>query len=109
MGMLIFNFLSQATIAAITQLQAEAGVSETSLLNFVLSDGVTLVATRYASEGSQAATLYYAEGGSFDRVADSARSSGDGEARASASTPAMARGTSVAGTQLERLGQFVSP
>ena len=45
----------------------------------------------------QAATLYYAEGGSFDRVADTQRSSENGEARSNASTPAAARGTSVTG------------
>lgn len=90
-------YRSQATIAAITELQTAGGIKETSLLNFVVSDGVTTVATRYASEGSQAATLYYAEGRSFQRVANTQRSSGEGEARGNISTPALARGTSVAG------------
>ena len=89
----------QATIAAITELQTAAGIKETSLLNFVVSDGITTVATRYASEGSQAATLYYAEGGSFERVADSVPRSGEAEARGSASTPVLARGTSVKGAK----------
>lgn len=48
----------QATIAAITELQVAAGIQETSLLNFVVSDGVTLVATRYASEGSQVGSIF---------------------------------------------------
>ena len=43
----------QATIAGITALQAAAGVTEDSLLNFVVSDGATLVATRFASENTQ--------------------------------------------------------
>ena len=50
-------FCSQATIASITELQAAAGVTDESLLNFVVSDGATLVATRFASENTQACTL----------------------------------------------------
>lgn len=39
-----------------------------SLLNYVVSDGSTLIATRFVRpEAEGAATLYYAEGGSFDR------------------------------------------
>lgn len=53
----------QATVATITELQAEAGVTDVSLLNFVVSDGATLVATRYVSrEECPAATMYYAQG-----------------------------------------------
>ena len=53
----------QATVATITELQAEAGVTDVSLLNFVVSDGATLVATRYVSrEDCPAATMYYAQG-----------------------------------------------
>ena len=54
----------QATVATITLVQEEAGeTTEVSLLNFVVSDGPTLVATRYASrEDCPAATMYYAEG-----------------------------------------------
>lgn len=41
---------------------------DTSLLNFVVSDGSTLIATRFVRpESDGAATLYYAEGASFDR------------------------------------------
>ena len=53
----------QATVADITRFQQEAGETEVSLLNFVVSDGPTLVATRYASrDDCAAATMYYAEG-----------------------------------------------
>jgi hypothetical protein len=57
---------AQATFAAITAAQQEAGVAEVSLLNFALSDGATLLATRYVShEHEEAASLYYAEGSAF--------------------------------------------
>ena len=46
----------QATIASITAFQAAAGVTDDSLLNFVVSDGATLVATRFASENTQVST-----------------------------------------------------
>lgn len=44
-------------------IQQSHGVTATSLLNFVVSDGATLVATRFVyPEGENAASLYYAEG-----------------------------------------------
>ena len=51
-------------MASITALQREAGeAEEVSLLNFVVSDGATLVATRFVSrDDCAAATMYYAEG-----------------------------------------------
>lgn len=53
----------QDTIATITRVQQQRGISETSLLNFVVSDGTTIVATRFVTPDSDtAATLYYAEG-----------------------------------------------
>jgi glutamine amidotransferase len=53
----------QDTVSTICHVQEVFGVTETSLLNFVVSDGSTLVATRFVNPpGSQAATLYYAEG-----------------------------------------------
>ena len=61
----------------------------------MVSDGATLVATRFASENTQAATLYYAEGGSFERVASTQRASVDGAELGKGSM--SARGTSVAG------------
>ncbi len=48
--------MMQATIASITAFQAAAGVTDDSLLNFVVSDGATLVATRFASENTQVGT-----------------------------------------------------
>jgi hypothetical protein len=41
--------VTQATIAAITELQQAVGVMEISLLNFVVSDGSNLIATRFVS------------------------------------------------------------
>ena len=56
----------QATLASITAAQEAAAVTEVSLLNFVVSDGATLVATRYVSrDDEEAASLYYAEGSAF--------------------------------------------
>ena len=56
----------QATLASIRTAQEGAAIAEVSLLNFVVSDGSTLVATRYVShEGEEAASLYYAEGSAF--------------------------------------------
>jgi hypothetical protein len=53
----------QDTISTIARLQAAAGVSDTSLLNYVLSDGACLIATRCVlPETADAASLYYAEG-----------------------------------------------
>jgi glutamine amidotransferase len=53
----------QATIATITSVQRQKGVTATSLLNFVVSDGNCLLATRFVHPGSaDAASLYYAEG-----------------------------------------------
>lgn len=51
----------QATFASITAAQEEAGITEVSLLNFAMSDGSTLIATRYVShEDEEPASLYYA-------------------------------------------------
>jgi glutamine amidotransferase len=54
----------QATIATITSIQRQKGVTETSLLNYIMSDGNCMIATRFVSpETADAASLYYAEGG----------------------------------------------
>lgn len=64
--------------------QEDAQVTEVSLLNFVVSDGSTLVATRYVShENEEAASLYYAEGSTFHRLPPEQR------ALDAPSTPAM--------------------
>lgn len=58
----------EATVATITEFQAAEGITDVSLLNFVVSDGKTLIATRYVSaDGCPAATMYYAQGASFER------------------------------------------
>eukprot|EP00884_Botryococcus_braunii_P000756 jgi/Botrbrau1/10681/Bobra.139_2s0011.1 len=62
----------EATITCIREAQEAAGITGTSLLNFCVSDGQTLIATRYVShEGEPAASLYYAEGSEFQRCRDS--------------------------------------
>lgn len=61
--------LLQAAISTITRIQDQMGISDVSLLNFVVSDGATMIATRFVRpENEAAATLYYAEGASFDRL-----------------------------------------
>lgn len=43
-----------ATIRTINKLSRDAGITSTHLLNFCVSDGETVVATRYASPGAPA-------------------------------------------------------
>ncbi len=51
------------TLATISRVQQQHGITAVSLLNFVVSDGSTMVATRYAYPEHEApASLYYAEG-----------------------------------------------
>ena len=58
----------QAAISTISRIQEEEGVTDTSLLNFVASDGETTVATRYvSSDTAQPASLYFAEGQAYER------------------------------------------
>jgi hypothetical protein len=54
-------------IECISAAQQAAGITtDTSLLNFVVTDGRTLIATRFVSPlGEEPASLYYAEGTSF--------------------------------------------
>ena len=60
----------QATVSTITKIQRENGIDGLSLLNFVVTDGVTMVATRYASDPKAIpASLYYAEGYLYERNA----------------------------------------
>jgi hypothetical protein len=66
--LLLLLLLLQAAISTICEVQDSLGVRDISLLNFVVSDGSTLIATRFVRPDSEsAATLYYAEGASFDR------------------------------------------
>jgi glutamine amidotransferase len=56
-------------ITTLTRALDEAGVVDTSLLNFVVTDGRAMVATRYACNKHPtctAASLYYASGSSFE-------------------------------------------
>jgi glutamine amidotransferase len=93
----------QAAIATISRVQAEAGVTETSLLNFVVSDGETLVATRYVShETEAAASLYYAEASAYGRAAATGPAPAAGAAAAAvrsagAAGAVGARGAAVTG------------
>ncbi len=53
----------QDAIQTIGQLQCAANITETSLLNFCVSDGSCMVSTRFVTpETGDAASLYYAEG-----------------------------------------------
>ncbi|KAL1405287.1 glutamine amidotransferase subunit [Vanrija albida] len=55
------------TIKFINQLSKEAGITGPSLMNFVVSDGHTVVATRYiSSRTSEASSLFFSSGTSFD-------------------------------------------
>ncbi|CAI5952770.1 unnamed protein product [Closterium sp. NIES-64] len=60
----------EATINEVNQLCGEAGVAdELSLLNFVVSDGRTVVATKYCNlPHEECATLYYASGSRFEAL-----------------------------------------
>jgi predicted glutamine amidotransferase/WD40 repeat protein len=93
----------QAAIATISRVQAEAGVTETSLLNFVVSDGETLVATRYVSHKTEAAaSLYYAEASAYGRAAATGPAPAAGAAAAAvrsagAAGAVGARGAAVTG------------
>jgi predicted glutamine amidotransferase len=57
----------QSVFETIAKVQAEAGIEQdVSLLNFVVTDGRTLIATRFVSSTlANPASLYYAEGTSF--------------------------------------------
>ncbi|GBF92924.1 hypothetical protein Rsub_05760 [Raphidocelis subcapitata] len=89
----------QDTVAAICRAQRECGVAETSLLNFVVSDGTTMVATRFVSpESGGAATLYYAEGSTFSRQLETpfARANSVGASLAAGGSPTAAAGGTAA-------------
>lgn len=84
--------LLQAAISTITRVQDQMGISDVSLLNFVVSDGATMIATRFVRpESEAAATLYYAEGASFDRLQPQQHHASSHEQQAAAG-PAAAGG-----------------
>ena len=97
------DFISlQATLALIADTQRAAGITETSLLNFVVTDGHTMIATRCVfPETEAAASLYYAEGSAFQRSPRPEQSPlpprAKPEMKASLDSRASARDTSVTG------------
>ncbi|KAF9787175.1 N-terminal nucleophile aminohydrolase [Thelephora terrestris] len=59
-----------ATIATINQFHQDAGIMEPSLLNFCVTDGESVVATRYiSSRKDEAASLWFSSGTSFSEYA----------------------------------------
>ena len=112
----------QATIATITRIQAATGIIDVSLLNYVVSDGATLVATRFVShEGDAPASLYYAEGSSYQRsstqgevsrkvsAAASALNAGGGEQGAAGARSKSVTGERGEGRRGERGGRRSQP
>jgi len=58
------------TIASINKLQEEAGITEPSLMNFCVTDGESVVATRYiSSREDAAASLWFSSGTAFSEYA----------------------------------------
>ncbi|KAJ1907252.1 glutamine amidotransferase subunit, partial [Coemansia sp. S17] len=70
-----FQELRRAMLATIAQLNRwldEAGVEETSLMNFAVTDGQSVVCTRYITScDMEGASLYYSSGSEFRSDADS--------------------------------------
>ncbi|KAH7104128.1 glutamine amidotransferase [Auriculariales sp. MPI-PUGE-AT-0066] len=59
-----------ATIATLNELARDAGITEPSLLNFCVTDGESVVATRYiSSKTDEAASLYFSSGSAFHEYA----------------------------------------
>ncbi|KAI7954186.1 hypothetical protein MJO28_006733 [Puccinia striiformis f. sp. tritici] len=59
------------TIKRIRELCSQAGISEPSLLNFAVTDGQSVVATRYVNSSTdEAASLYFSTGTSFEAAID---------------------------------------
>ncbi|KAK4052658.1 glutamine amidotransferase subunit [Microbotryomycetes sp. JL201] len=58
-----------ATVSILASYTREAGVQEPSLMNFCVSDGVSVVATRYITSATEeAASLFYSTGSTFEEV-----------------------------------------
>ncbi|TFK93505.1 N-terminal nucleophile aminohydrolase [Polyporus arcularius HHB13444] len=61
----------QDTIAHINALSEEFGITEPSLMNFCVTDGETVVATRYiSSRTDEAASLWFSSGSTFSEYAE---------------------------------------
>jgi len=59
------------TIAALNSFASEAGITEPSLMNFCVTDGETVVATRYiSSRKDEAASLWFSSGTTFSEYAE---------------------------------------
>jgi len=59
------------TIASINQFSEEAGITEPSLMNFCVTDGVSVVATRYvSSRNDAAASLWFSSGTTFSEYSE---------------------------------------
>jgi len=59
------------TIAALNGFAEAAGVTEPSLMNFCLTDGDTVIATRYiSSDKDEAASLWFSSGTTFSEDAE---------------------------------------
>jgi len=58
------------TIAHLNEMARDAGITEPSLLNFIVTDGSTIVASRYiSSRVDEAASLYFSSGTTFNEYA----------------------------------------
>lgn len=66
-----YRTLQQAvlnTIASLNKWAEEAGTHEPSLLNFCVTDGHSIIATRYISSATdEAASLWFSTGSSFEQ------------------------------------------
>lgn len=51
-----------ATIAELERLRLDAGIEDSSFMNFVVCDGESIVASRYSSQGDDGASLHYVSG-----------------------------------------------
>ncbi|KAJ8595922.1 N-terminal nucleophile aminohydrolase [Rhizopogon salebrosus TDB-379] len=59
------------TIAALNQYAEEAGITEPSLMNFCVTDGESIIATRYiSSRHDEAASLWFSSGTTFSEYAE---------------------------------------
>ncbi|KDN52432.1 N-terminal nucleophile aminohydrolase, partial [Tilletiaria anomala UBC 951] len=91
-GTFAWRELREAMLATIADFNAwakEAGVQEPSLMNFVVSDGESVVCTRYVSSRTEeAASLYFSSGTSFyeDKEESSADTSSDPDGLSAATT-----------------------
>jgi len=59
------------TIATLNQYAEEAGITEPSLMNFCVTDGESIIATRYiSSRHDEAASLWFSSGTTFSEYAE---------------------------------------